>query len=85
MGLKGTPNIFQKILEHVMVSVTRKTNVPYLEDCIIFAATLADHLGRLRAVIQQFRETNHKIHPLKCEFFKTKVHFLGHVLSAKGL
>ena len=85
MGLTGSPNTFQSLMEHVLVGLTWKTTVPYLDDCIIFAATPEEHLERLRAVLQRFREANLKINPLKCEFFKTKVHFLGHVLSADGL
>ena len=72
-------------MEHVLVGLTWKTTVPYLDDCIIFAATPEEHLERLQAVLQRIREANLKINPLKCEFFKTKVHFLGHVLSADGL
>ena len=85
MGLTGSPNTFQNLMEHVLVGLTWKTTVPYLDDCIIFAATPEEHLERLRAVLQRFREANLKINPLKCEFFKTKVHFLGHVVSADGL
>ena len=85
MGLTGSPNTFQSLIEQVLVGLTWNTTVPYLDDCIIFAATPEEHLEALRAVLQRFREANLKINPLKCEFFKTKVHFLGHDFSANGL
>ena len=85
MGLTGSPSTFQSLMEHVRVSLTCKTTIPYLDDCTIFAATPEEHLARLRAVLQRFCEANLKINPLKCEFFKTKVHFMGYVLSANGL
>ena len=85
MGLTGSPNTFQSSMEQLLVGVTWKTTVPYLDDCIIFAATPEEHLERRRAVLQRFREANLKINPLKSEFFKTKVHFLGHDFSANGL
>ena len=71
-------------MEQVLVGLIWKTNFPYLDDCIIFAATPEEHLERLRAVLQRFREANLKINTTKCEF-KTKAHLLGHVLSANGL
>ena len=85
MGLTGSPDFFQSLMEHFLVGLTWKTTVPYLDDCIIFAATPEEHLASLRGVLQRFREANLKINPLKSEFFKTKVHFLGHILSANGL
>ena len=85
LGLRGSPNTFQNLIEHVLVGVTWKTTVPYLDDCIIFAATPEEHLEGLRALLQQFREANLKISPSKCELFKTKLHFLGLVPSTNGL
>ena len=85
MGLTGSPKFFQSIMEHILVCLTWKTTVPYLDDCIIFDATPDEHLERLPAVLQRSRETNLKINLLKCEFFKTKFHFLGHAPSDNGL
>ena len=85
MCLTGSPNFFQSIMEHILVCLTWKTTVLYLDDGIIFDATPEEHLERLAAVLQRIRETNLKIYVLKCEFFKTKFHFLGHALSDNGL
>ena len=71
MGLTGSPNTFQSLMELVLVGLTWKTTVPDLDDCIVFAASPEEHLERLRAVLQRFCEANPKIISLKCEFFKT--------------
>ena len=39
MGLTGSPNIFQSLMENVPVGLTWNITVPYLDDCIIFSKT----------------------------------------------
>ena len=85
MGLTGSPNTFQSLMEHVLVGLTWDITVPYLDDCIIFSKTPQEHIQRLQQVFQRFHEANLKINPIKCAFFQTKVQLLGHVISKNGL
>ena len=39
MGLTGSPNTSQSLMEHVLVGLTWNVTVPYLDDCIIFPKT----------------------------------------------
>ena len=47
MGLTGSPNTFQSLMEHVLVGLTWNITVPYLDDCIIFSKTPEEHIKRL--------------------------------------
>ena len=85
MGLTGSPNTFQSLMEHVLTGLTWKTCVPYLDDCIIFSTTPKEHLSRLRQVFQRFQQANLKTNPSKCAFFQTKVQFFEHIVSKDGL
>ena len=85
MGLTGSPNTFQSLMEHVLVGLTWNITVLYLDDCIHFSKTPEEHIKRLQHVFQRCREANLKINPTKCAFFQTKVQFLGHVISKNGL
>ena len=85
MGLTGSPNTFQNLMENILVGLTWKSCVPYLDDCIIFSRTPEEHVSRLREVFQRFHNANLKINPAKCSFFQTKVQFLGHIVSKDGL
>ena len=85
MGLTKSPNTFQSLMEQVLVGLTWNTTVPYLDDCIIFSSTAKEHIGRVREVLERFRSANLKINPTKCEFFRTGVPFLGHIITKKGL
>ena len=85
MGLTGSPNTFQSLMEHVLTGLTWKTCVPYLDNSIIFSTTPEEHLSRLRQVFQRFQQANLKINTLNCAFFQTKVQFLEHVVGKDGL
>ena len=85
MGLTGSPNTFQYLMENILVGFTWKSSVPYLDVCIIFSRTPEEHVSRLREVFQRFHNANLKINPSKCAFFQTKVQFLGHIVSKDGL
>ena len=85
MGLTGSPPTFQCLVEKVLVGLTWKTCAPYLEDIIILSSTPEEHLARLRLVFERFRAQNSKISPDKCDFFRMKVQFLGHIVTEDGL
>ena len=77
-------NTFQSLMEKVLVGLTWKCTIPYLDDCIILSRTIEGHLERLCEVFQRFKDANLKINPSKCEFFGQKVPFLGHIVSREG-
>ena len=85
MGLTGSLSVFQSLMERVLVGLTWKSTIPYLDDSIIFSCTADEHIARLREVLQRFKDTNLKINPLKYEFFRQHRIFLGHVVSRDGI
>ena len=85
MGLTGSPPTFQCLVEKVLVGLTWKICVPYLDDIIIFSSFPEEHLKRLRLVFERFRAHNLKMNPDKCDFFRMKDQFLVHIVSKDGL
>ena len=73
MGPTGSPLVFQYLLEKVLVGLTWKSIVQYIDDCIIFSRTAEEHIERFRDVFQRFKETRLKITPPECEFFQQNV------------
>ncbi|GBG77218.1 hypothetical protein CBR_g23545 [Chara braunii] len=57
----------------------------YLDDILVFSKTLKEHQGHLRQVLEKLREANFKINAKKCEWAKTQVLYLGHVLDGDGI
>ena len=54
-------------------------------DDIIFSKTPKEHIQRLRGIFQKLHEAGLKLKPKKCEFFKTKISYLGHIVSRDGI
>ena len=57
----------------------------YLDDVVIFSATFEEHLERLQAVFSRLQEHNLKLKPSKCEFLKSEITYLGHIVSIEGI
>ena len=85
MGLTGSPNTFESLMECVLMGLTWKKIVPYLEDCIVFSKSAEENLERLRQVFKRFHLANFNMNPTKCKFFRTPVPFLGQIVSKDGL
>ena len=57
----------------------------YLDDIIIFSKAPKEHLHCLRLVFKKISEAGLKLKPSKCEFFKTRLEYLGHIVSEQGI
>ena len=55
------------------------------DDVLVFAASQEEHDSRLRAVLQRLEEARATLNVGKCEFDKTSVKFLGHVIDKDGI
>ena len=51
----------------------------YLDDIIIFSQDAASHIERLEAVFKKLAKAGLKLKPSKCEFFKKRIKYLGHI------
>ena len=61
------------------------TCLVYLDDIVIYLSTQEEHIECLQAVLDCFGLHRLKLKPLKCEFFKEKIEYLGHSVSLKGM
>ncbi|MCG8048682.1 MAG: RNase H-like domain-containing protein, partial [Candidatus Thiodiazotropha endolucinida] len=84
-GLTNAPASFQRLMERCMGDMNLKECLIFLDDILIFSETFEDHLDRLEAVFSRLQQHGLKLKPSKCEFFKTSVSYLGHVVSQDGV
>ena len=57
----------------------------YLDDVIICGKDSKSHLDSLKAVLLKLRQAGLKAKLSKCEFLKSKIQFLGHVVDGDGI
>ncbi|GBG89720.1 hypothetical protein CBR_g49573 [Chara braunii] len=84
-GLTNAPATFQRCMNDLFRPWLGKFVVVYLDDILVFSRTLQEHQGHLRQVLEKLREANFKINAKKCEWAKTQVLYLGHVLDGDGI
>ncbi|GBG91629.1 hypothetical protein CBR_g52663 [Chara braunii] len=84
-GLTNAPTTFQRCMNDLFRPWLDKFVVVYLDDILVFSRTLEEHRGHLRQVLEKLREVNFKINAKKCDWAKTRVLYLGHVLDGDGV
>ena len=84
-GLCGAPATFQRIMNVILRDQVWRKCVIYLDDVLIFGKTIKEHNERLEEVLKQFRVSGMKLSPHKCNFLKSEVRYLGHIISNEGI
>ena len=81
-GVNSAVSIFQRIMENLMKDLNV---VVYLDDLLVMGRDEAEHLVNLDRVLQRLQENGLRVKESKCEFGKTQIEYLGHVLDEKGV
>ena len=84
-GLTNAPATFMGLMNEVFRPLLDKSVVIYLDDILIYSRTWEDHKRHIAAVLDRLREHQLYAKISKCEFGKSKVEFLGHVVSNEGV
>jgi hypothetical protein len=84
-GLANTPAYFMYLMNKVFMEYLDKFVVVFIDDILVFSKTEEEHENHLRLVLEKLR--SNKLHAKfsKCEFWLTKVAFLGLVISTGGV
>jgi hypothetical protein len=84
-GLTNAPPYFMYLMNKVFMEYLDKFIVVFIDDILIFSKTEEEHKKHLRLVLEKLRSNQLYVKFSKCEFWLTKVAFLGHVISAGGV
>ena len=84
-GLTNAPATFQRLMETCLNDLHLNWCIIYLDDIIIFLKTPEEHVERLAAVFDKISKVGLKLKPSKCEFFKSRISYLGHIVSRNGI
>ena len=82
-GLAQTPAYFQLLMNQVLGGLNFM--MTYLDDIIIFSNSEEEHLLHLEEVFHWLRKAGLKMKRSKCDFFKSQIHYLGHLISEDGI
>ena len=57
----------------------------YLDDIVIHSETLEEHDTKARRLSNRLKEAHLKLQPDKCEFLRTEVAYLNHIIDRDGV
>jgi hypothetical protein len=84
-GLTNSPRVFMSLMNGVFREYLDKSIQVFIDDILIYSRMMEEHNEQLRLVLQCLRE--HKLYGKlsKCSFYQSRIHYLGHVISGKGI
>ena len=83
-GLTTAPAVFQELMARVLEGLDKFT-VAYLDDILIYSATLEGHLAHIQQVFDRLREHSLRLKLKKCSFLKSETNYLGFVINENGV
>ena len=82
-GLTNALATFQHLMENCLGDLNLNWCIIYLDDFIVFSKTPKEHVEWLCGVFIKLASARLKLKPSKCDFFKSKIAYLGYVVSGE--
>lgn len=84
-GLTNAPGTFMHLMHETFRQHLDNFVLVFLDDILIFSKTLEEHEQHVKQVLDTLRKEKLFAKESKCEFFKTEVEFLGHLVGRDGV
>lgn len=84
-GLTNAPATFQAAMNSIFAQLLRKGVLIFKDDILLYTETLEQHKELLAQIFQILATNQLYVKKSKCSFAQTKLEYLGHVISAKGV
>ncbi|KAK3782887.1 hypothetical protein RRG08_002516 [Elysia crispata] len=81
-GISSAPEIFQRRMSEILHDI--EGVICHMDDILVHAPTQTLHDVRVRAVLQRLQEAGLTLNE-KCEFSRTSIRFLGHIIDDQGV
>ena len=84
-GLANAPATFQNMMNEIFKDMSDSGVVIYLDDILIYSEYEVDHIALVKRELTRLQEHKPSIAPEKCKWHKSKVNYLGYIISAEGV
>jgi len=82
-GISSAPELFQKRMSVIVEGLDGM--ICLMDDILVHGSNQQEHDKRLLATLEQLQKCHITLNREKCEFSKTTVKFLGHVIDHQGI
>ena len=84
-GISNGPSCFSRLVSIVLAGFSIDKAQAYLDDILVAGKDFADHLANLEQVFCRLKRHGLKLNATKCDLFRRRVNYLGHVISKDGI
>nr|GEY78760.1 putative reverse transcriptase domain-containing protein [Tanacetum cinerariifolium] len=84
-GLTNAPAVFIDLMNRVCKPYLDKFVIVFIDDILIYSKDEKEHEEYLKAILELLKEERLYAKFSKCEFWISKVQFLGHVIDSRGI
>ncbi|GJZ62702.1 putative reverse transcriptase domain-containing protein, partial [Tanacetum coccineum] len=84
-GLTNTLTVFMDLMNRVCKPYMDKFVIVFIDDILIYSKNKKEHEEHLRLILRLLKKEELYAKFLKCEYWLSKVQFLGHVIDSGGI
>ena len=80
-GIKPAASCFQRSMEKTFQGLEQCILPPFYDDIMVKGTDFKTHLVNLELLLSRIRGCGYTLNALKCQFFRTKIKYLGYVIE----
>ncbi|GJV69542.1 hypothetical protein Tco_1485051 [Tanacetum coccineum] len=84
-GLTNAPAVFMDLMNRVSKPYLDKFMIVFIDDILIYSKSKGEHAEHLKLILKLLKKEELYVKFSKCEFWLSKVQFLGHVIDSEGI
>ncbi|GJP52310.1 hypothetical protein CLOM_g11436 [Closterium sp. NIES-68] len=84
-GLTNAPATFMSIMNDIFRDFLDRFVIVFIDDILIYSKSLDEHVHHIRQVLTRLRQHRLFVKQSKCEFARSSIPFLGHIISHNQL
>ncbi|GKB74103.1 hypothetical protein Tco_0935515 [Tanacetum coccineum] len=84
-GLTNAPAVFMDLMNRVCKPFLDRFVIVFIDDILIYSKSRKEHEGHLKSILNLLKKEELYAKFSKCEFWLSKVQFIGHVIDSEGI